>query len=79
MLGSVVPRLAHSAFLFTEPFLLQRVLKYMADSRGPLSHEISYGLVGAYAIVHVGKAVCTLPRQHTLRSSKYTDFCCQFR
>lgn len=60
MLGSVLPRLAHSAFLFTEPFLLQRVLEYMAEPSELLSNGISYGLIGAYAIVHIGKAVRTL-------------------
>lgn len=52
----IFPRLCQIAFTFSQPFLLIRVLAFLSDNSSPAS--IGYGLIGAYAIVYSGIAVC---------------------
>lgn len=63
LLAGCLPRLAYIGFTFAEPFLVQRVLDFTAEPDGPNTRNIGYGLIGAYALVHLGKAVrWTSPR-----------------
>lgn len=57
LLAGVLPRLAYIGFTFTEPFLVHRVLDFTVEPDGPNTRNIALGLVAAYAIVHIGKAV----------------------
>lgn len=56
-LAGVLPRLAYSGFLFSQPFLVQRVLDFIDEARNPNTDSTAYGLIGAYAIVYIGIAV----------------------
>ncbi|KAK2608934.1 hypothetical protein QQS21_002510 [Conoideocrella luteorostrata] len=64
LLAGVVPRLAYTGFTFTEPFLVQRVLDFTTEPEGPNSRNFAWGLVGAYAIVHIGKAMSLAWYEH---------------
>ncbi|KAG6270985.1 hypothetical protein E4U49_004823 [Claviceps purpurea] len=57
LLAGVLPRLAYIGFTFAEPFLVKRVLDFTAEPEGPNTRNFGYGLIGAYALVHIGKAV----------------------
>lgn len=59
LLSGVLPRLLFTAFSFGEPFLVERVLNFTQKPPSEDRHKIAYGLIGAYAIVHIGKAVCS--------------------
>jgi hypothetical protein len=56
-LAGVLPRLSHAALLFSQPFLIPRVLDFVKGPKGPGSEATAYGLIGAYAIVYIGVAV----------------------
>lgn len=58
LLAGVLPRLAYIGFLFAQPFLVQRVLDFTTAAAGVDAPNTGYGLVGAYAIVYIGIAVC---------------------
>lgn len=60
ILAGLVPRLAYTGFNFAQPFLIQRVLEFMEEPEDVNSRHIAYGLIGAYAIVYIGIAVCGL-------------------
>lgn len=55
----VLARLCMTAFTYTQPLLLERVIDYVNDPKS--SDDIGYGLIGAYSIVYTGLAVsvCT--------------------
>ncbi|KAG6092442.1 hypothetical protein E4U30_005419 [Claviceps sp. LM220 group G6] len=57
LLAGVLPRLAYIGFTFAEPFLVKRVLDFTAEPDGPNTRNVGYGLIGAYALVHIGKAM----------------------
>lgn len=57
LLAGVLPRLAYVGFTFAEPFLVKRVLDFTVEPDGPNTRNFGYGLIGAYALVHIGKAV----------------------
>lgn len=59
-LVGVVPRLAFTGFCFAQPFLVERVLDFMTESEHVNSGNYARGLVGAYAIVYFGLAVCDM-------------------
>lgn len=61
LLAATPPRLAFTGFTFAQPFLVQRVLTYTADTTESNTRNVAYGLIGAYAIVYIGIAVCRLP------------------
>lgn len=58
ILVGVIPRLACTGFTFAQPFLVQRVLDFMNEPENVNSTNVAHGLIGAYAIVYVGTAVC---------------------
>jgi hypothetical protein len=71
VLEGVLPRLAYTGFLFAQPFLLQRVLDFVSN-RDVEKDETGYGLIGAYAVVYIGIAVCNLPRQLYIQEADLT-------
>ncbi|KAG6119070.1 hypothetical protein E4U13_007997 [Claviceps humidiphila] len=64
LLAGVLPRLAYVGFTFAEPFLVKRVLDFMAEPEGPNTRNFGYGLIGAYALVHIGKAMSLTWYEH---------------
>ncbi|KAG8410254.1 hypothetical protein J3458_017969 [Metarhizium acridum] len=64
LLAGVIPRLACIGFTFAQPFLLERVLDFTAEPVESSRREFAYGLIGAYAIVYIGKAATFTAYQH---------------
>ncbi|OBT89053.1 hypothetical protein VE02_02018 [Pseudogymnoascus sp. 03VT05] len=62
--AGIIPRLAYSGFSFLQPFLVQRVLDFTAETRGPNSQNIAYALIAAYAIVYIGISLSFSVYQH---------------
>ena len=58
ILAASLPRLAYTGFTFAQPFLIDRVLSFTSSSPENRSANVAYGLIGAYAIVYIGAAVC---------------------
>lgn len=57
LLTAVIPRLCFTAFTFTQPFLIDAVVKYLQTVSEKHNHKDGYGLLGAYVIVYVGLGV----------------------
>lgn len=57
LIAPIVPRLSLSAFNFTLPWLMRRLLTYVRDKESETAEEAG-GLVGAFVIVYLGLAVC---------------------
>ncbi|KAG5917423.1 hypothetical protein E4U61_002737 [Claviceps capensis] len=64
LLAGVLPRLAYVGFTFAEPFLVKRVLDFTAEPEGPNTRNFGHGLIGAYALVHIGKAMSLTWYEH---------------
>ncbi|KIE00725.1 ABC transporter, partial [Metarhizium majus ARSEF 297] len=64
LLAGVLPRLAYVGFTFAEPFLVKRVLDFTVEPHGPNTRNFGYGLIGAYALVHIGKALSLAWYEH---------------
>lgn len=58
ILAASLPRLAYTGFTFAQPFLIDRVLSFTSSSPENRPANVAYGLIGAYAIVYIGAAVC---------------------
>jgi hypothetical protein len=56
-LSAVIPRLALTAFNYTQPFLLNRAIDLSQQPITESSTNAGYGLIGAYMLVYVGIAV----------------------
>ncbi|KAK0715060.1 P-loop containing nucleoside triphosphate hydrolase protein [Lasiosphaeris hirsuta] len=64
---AVPPRLAKSVFLFTQPFLMNRVIEYVANtsfSPEEQSLDVARGLIGATVLVYVGIAISNCAYNH---------------
>lgn len=57
LLTAVLPRLCFTAFTFTQPFLIDAVVKYLQTVSENHNRKDGYGLLGAYIIVYVGLGV----------------------
>lgn len=55
----IIPRLLLIGFTFAQPLLLHRTLDLLQQKSLSDSLDTSHGLIGAYAIVYIGLAVCT--------------------
>lgn len=62
---SAMPRLILIGFRYAQPFLLNRTITYVSD-RNDQPSNVGWALVGAYAIVYVGLAICTASFEHLL-------------
>ncbi|KAF5859185.1 hypothetical protein ETB97_003197 [Aspergillus alliaceus] len=58
-LSAIVPRLALSAFTFSQPFLITATVDYINQSPSPESQKFGQALVGAFVLVYTGYAVST--------------------
>ncbi|OAA35078.1 ABC multidrug transporter [Metarhizium rileyi] len=64
LLAGTLPRLAYTGFSYAQPFLVERVLDFVSEERGPDSNNVAYGLIGAYAIVYLGLSIAYAVYQH---------------
>lgn len=55
--SAILPRLCLTAFTFAQPFLIERVIKYITDIDSANSNKVGYGLIGAYCLVYTGIGV----------------------
>lgn len=60
----VLPRLCVIGLALSQPFLVQEAISYASAPVDPLTKDIGYGLIGAYAFVYIGTAVFTGLYQH---------------
>ena len=60
LLTAVIPRLCLTGFTFAQPFLINTTINYVGG--GNSDSSIGHGLIGAYALVYVGKAVSASSR-----------------
>ncbi|KAH8724224.1 P-loop containing nucleoside triphosphate hydrolase protein [Phaeosphaeriaceae sp. PMI808] len=59
LIAPILPRLIMAAFLYTQPLLLTRTVKFIEHEEK--NRNIAYGLVGAYALVYSGLSIsCSL-------------------
>ncbi|KAK1496978.1 ABC transporter [Colletotrichum cuscutae] len=65
-LVTAVPRLFLIGFKFSQPFLINRIIKYVDGDRGSDSKSIGYGLIAATGLVYLGNALSTGFYQHKL-------------
>ncbi|GLA02364.1 hypothetical protein AnigIFM60653_001767 [Aspergillus niger] len=64
LLTAVLPRLCFTAFTFTQPFLIDAVVKYLQTVSENHNRKDGYGLLGAYIIVYVGLGISEACYQH---------------
>lgn len=58
----IIPRLCHTAFIFSQPFLLRRVVFYM-DKSGSSTNN-ARGLIGATVLIFLGIAISRAVYSH---------------
>ncbi|KAJ5185124.1 hypothetical protein N7491_007004 [Penicillium cf. griseofulvum] len=63
-LEGVLPRLAFTGSCFAQPFLVERVINFMAEPEHVNSTNYAYGLIAAYAIVYLGIAISYAAYEH---------------
>ncbi len=59
LLAPIVPRLALIGFSFSQPFLINRVLKWLENPPSAASANYGYGLIGATALIYTGITIST--------------------
>lgn len=57
----VLPRIFLIGLTFSQPLLINRVIKYLNEPEAPDIKNVGYGLIGAYALVYTGIAVRPSP------------------
>lgn len=57
LIGSILPRLGYTGFMYAQPFLVERASTYTSEPSGPNTYRIGGGLIAAYVVVYVGIAV----------------------
>lgn len=57
MLSAVVPRLLSIGFKFSQPYLLIRIINFIAEQKSRVHESIGNGLIGACIFVYIGIAV----------------------
>ena len=50
-------RLALIGFTFSQPLLVNRLLKYLSEPKTPENINVVYGIIAAYGVVYIGLAV----------------------
>ncbi|KAK2601519.1 hypothetical protein QQS21_004904 [Conoideocrella luteorostrata] len=58
----VLPRLLNIGFTFSQPFLLQRIVRFLGEENPSIS--VRNGLIGATMLVYLGKAMTTASYTH---------------
>ena len=59
LLSVVFPRLCLIAFNFCQPFLITSAINLSDQPNNESTTHNGYGLIGAYALVYIGIAVCS--------------------
>ena len=59
---AIFPRLCLTGFKFAQPFLIHRVILFIAQPNSPESKNVAYGLIGATALIYIGIAVSSYYR-----------------
>ncbi|CZR69716.1 related to multidrug resistance protein [Phialocephala subalpina] len=68
-LAPALPRLCLIGFDYAQPFLINRMVKFVGEPSSPETTNVGYGLIGATAITYFGRAIATGRYQHaTYRS-----------
>lgn len=57
LLAAAIPRLCLTAFVFCQPFLIERAISLTNEPITGESTNSGYGMIGAYVFVYVGIAV----------------------
>lgn len=57
LFSTVLPRLCQTAFTFSQPFMINTTVKYM--DQFDANPNYGKGLIGAWALVYLGIAVCS--------------------
>jgi ATP-binding cassette, subfamily C (CFTR/MRP), member 1 len=65
LLLSATPRLILVGFKYAQPFLLIRTISYVSN-RNDQPTNVGWALIGAYAIIYVGMALCTASFEYLL-------------
>lgn len=71
--SGILPRLSLSAFTLCQPFLIESSVSYMAAPAGQEQSRYGRALVGAFALVHFGIAVCRQTILNFLIPHRLTD------
>jgi len=71
LLSAVLPRLALIAFTFAQPFLINRVIRFVDEPTTPLTKSIGYGLIGATSLIFLGISVSLMLYIKTGRSASH--------
>ena len=58
-LSAMLPRLALTAFTFSQPFLITATVTFFGAPSSPETTQYGKALVGAYLLVYLGSAVNT--------------------
>jgi ABC-type multidrug transport system fused ATPase/permease subunit len=59
LLQPVLPRIALSAFAFSQPFMINSLLAYLQQDADSGPRHFGYGFIGAAALIYTGMAVST--------------------
>ena len=65
LLLSATPRLILVGFKYAQPFLLTRTISYVSN-RNDQPSNVGWALIGAYATIYVGMALCTASFEYLL-------------
>ncbi|KAH7122775.1 P-loop containing nucleoside triphosphate hydrolase protein [Dendryphion nanum] len=60
----ILPRLCFTGFNFSQPFLLQRTLRYLTTYDYANRESVGYGLIAAYILVYTGFGLTNALHQH---------------
>lgn len=55
-LAVFIPRILYTAFTFSQPLLLQRIVRFVGEKDPPTT--VRNGLIGATVLIYFGIAVC---------------------
>ncbi|OHW90531.1 ABC transporter [Colletotrichum incanum] len=63
---TAIPRFILIGFKFSQPFLINRIIKYVDGDRGSYPKSVGYGLIAATGLVYLGNALSMGFYQHRL-------------
>lgn len=61
LLGIIPPRIGMIALSISQPFLVSNALRFLTMPDSESTTNLGYGLIGAFAFVFIGSAVCPHP------------------
>ncbi|TGJ88504.1 hypothetical protein E0Z10_g256 [Xylaria hypoxylon] len=53
----VFPKLAYVALSLSQPFLIQKAVSFVQNTRTENNNDVGYGLIGGFALVYIGLAI----------------------